>query len=139
MNEQLTEKSFKRHVAYKLRIGQILQGAPIFEDIKLKHVEIEGKSVSRINLIANVVDKFSQEGEKKYGSLMLDDATGQIAVKFFGDGVAQLEEFQQGDTLLVIGLLRSWQNQIYITSEIIKKKDPEYLLIRKLEIEELLI
>lgn len=135
MNEQLTEKSFKRHVAYKLRIGQILQGNQVFEEAKLKYIEADGKKISRVNLIANVVDKFSQDGEKKYGSLMLDDATGQIAVKFFGDGVAQLEEFQQGDTLLVIGLLRSWQNQAYITPEIIKKKDPEYLLVRKLEIE----
>jgi len=135
MNEPMSEKSFKRHVAYKLRIGQILAGNPVFEDIKLKYVEADGKNVSRVNLIANVVDKFLQEGEKKYGSLILDDATGQIAVKFFGDAVKEIEGIQQGDTLLVIGLLRSWQNQLYITSEIIKKKEPEYLLIRKLEIE----
>ena len=135
MNDQLTEKSFKRHIAYKVRIGQILAGNPFFEDIKLKHMEIEGKNVSRINLIANVVDKFLQEGEKKYGTLTLDDATGQIAVKFFGEDVNRLEEVQQGDTLLVIGLLRSWKDQTYITPEIIKKKEPEYLLIRKLEID----
>ena len=41
----------------------------------------------------------------------------------------------QGDTLLVIGLLRYWNNEIYITPEIMKKKEPAFLLVRKLEIE----
>ena len=36
---------------------------------------------------------------------------------------------------MTIGLLRHWNNEIYITPEIIKKKDPQYLLIRKLELD----
>jgi len=36
---------------------------------------------------------------------------------------------------MVIGLVRSWKNEVYITPEIIKKKEPAYLLVRKLEIE----
>jgi hypothetical protein len=35
----------------------------------------------------------------------------------------------------VIGFARSWNNEIYIAPEIIKKKDPAFLLVRKLEIE----
>ena len=82
-----------------------------------------------------MTDKFLQEGEKQYGSLTLDDATGQIRVKVFGDDLAKIHDLNQGDTVLVVGLLRAWNNEIYITPEIIKKKDPAFLLVRKLEIE----
>lgn len=135
MNSQTTEQQFRRHVAYKLRIGQILAGQPSFENEKLKSVSIDSKEVSRVNIIANVTDKFVQDGEKKYASLTLDDASGQIKAKLFGEDIDKLNEINQGDTILTIGLLRSWNNEVYITPEIMKKKDPRFLLIRKLEID----
>jgi RPA family protein len=131
----MTEQQFKRNIAYKLRIGQILSGKPILEAEKLKSLELEGKNVVRVNVIANVIEKYIQDGEKKYASMTIDDATGQIALKFFGDDVDKMKDFNQGDTVIVIGLLRSWNNQIYVTPEILKKKDPSFLLVRKLEIE----
>jgi hypothetical protein len=84
MNDQLSNQQMKRNVAYKLRIGSILSGKQNVDGERLKNIEVNGKQVVRINLIANVVDKFVQEGdEKKFGSLTLDDATGQIKIKFF--------------------------------------------------------
>ena len=80
----MEEKEFKRHIAYKLKIGEILEGTPSLEEEKLKFVEILGNRVSRINLIANITDKFIQEGEKKFGSITLDDASGQIKAKVLG-------------------------------------------------------
>jgi uncharacterized protein len=135
MAEQNTTQQFKRRVAYKYRIGQLNTGKPIFEEDRMKASVINGKEVSRVNIIANIVDKFIQEGEKKFGSLTLDDATGQIKLKFFGEDVGKMEELNQGDTILVIGILRSWNNEMYITPEIMKKKDPSFLLVRKLEVE----
>ncbi len=131
----MAEQQFKRNVAYKLRVGQILSGKPILEGEKLKFLEAGNKQVVRTNLIANVIDKYLQEGEKKFGSITLDDATGQIKLKTFGDDVDKFNDLNQGDTIQVIGMLRSWNNEVYITPEIIKKKDPSYLLVRKLEIE----
>jgi len=125
----------KRNIAYKYRIGNLLAGSPIQEGERLAHLDIEGKQVIRTNVIANVIDKFIQEGEKKYGAMTLDDASGQIQIKFFGDDVDKIQNYNQGDTVMVIGLVRSWNNQIYLTPEIIKKKEPAYLLIRKLEID----
>lgn len=127
--------SFKRNVAYKFRIGQITAGKPILEGDRLAHVEINSKQVVRVNIIANVIDKFIQEGEKKFGSITLDDATGQIKIKAFGEDIEKFSKINQGDTLLVIGLLRFWSNEIYITPEIMKKKDTAFLLVRKLEVE----
>lgn len=135
MNSQISEQQFKRHVAFKLKIGQILSGEPVLENEKLKGISLNSKEISRVNLIANVIEKFVQDGEKKYASVTMDDASGQIKLKLFGDEIDKLSEINQGDTLLVIGLLRSWNNEVYITPEIMKKKDPRFLLIRKLEID----
>lgn len=129
------EQQFKRNIAYKLRIGSILTGKPIFEAEKLKSLDVDGKNIVRVNVIANITDKYIQEGEKKFGSLTIDDASGQIKLKAFGDDVDKFVNFNQGDTVLVVGLLRHWNNEIYLTPEIMKKKDPSFLLVRKLEVE----
>ena len=131
----MPEQQFKRNVAYKIKIGSIMSGKPIMEGDKIKSLETEGKQIVRANVIGNIVDKYIQEGEKKFGSLTLDDGSGQIKVKAFGDDVEKFNELNLGDTLVLIGLVRSWNNEIYLTPEIIKKKDISYLLLRKLEIE----
>lgn len=128
-------EQLKRNVAYKFRIGSILEGNPILENERLKFSEIQEKRVVRINIIANIVDKYIQEGERKFGSITLDDATGQIKAKAFGDDISKFTQLNQGDTINIIGLLRCWKNEIYLTPEIIKKKDPAFLLVRKLELD----
>jgi len=130
------ESTFKRHVAFKLRIGDIISGKPVMDGERFKHLETLNKQVIRVNLIANIVDKFIQEAEdKKYASITLDDASGQIRLKAFGDDIEKFAPLNQGDTILVIGLLRVWNNEVYISPEIIKKKEPSFLLLRKIEIE----
>lgn len=133
--KRMPEQQFKRNIAYKYRIGTLLTGKPIIEAERMKLLEIGDKQVVRANVIANIIDKYIQEGEKKFGSLTLDDGTGQIKVKTFGDDVEKLMPYNQGDTVAVIGLIRSWNNEIYMTPDIIKKKEPLYLLIRKAEVE----
>jgi len=131
----MADQQFKRHTAYKLRIGSLLSGKPVMEADRLKALDFGDKQIVRANIIANIVDKFVQEGEKKFGSLTLDDASGQIMVKVFGDDVDVFTNYNQGDTVLVIGLVRAWNNEVYLTPDIIKKKEPSYLLLRKLEVE----
>ncbi|MBX4212343.1 hypothetical protein KW787_02720 [Candidatus Pacearchaeota archaeon] len=131
----MAEQSYKRNIAYKLRIGSIASGKPVMEGERLKFLEQGEKQVVRVNVIANIIDKYIQDGEKKFGSITLDDASGQIKVKVFGEEIEKFKELNQGDTLLIVGLLRGWNNEIYITPEIIKKKEPSYLLVRKLELD----
>ncbi|MBX4196306.1 hypothetical protein KW805_01835 [Candidatus Pacearchaeota archaeon] len=131
----MVEQNYKRNVAYKLRVGTIAEGKPIMEGERLKFVELGEKQIVRVNIIANITDKYIQDGEKKFGSITLDDASGQIKVKVFGEEIEKFKDLNQGDTLLIVGLLRGWNNEVYITPEIIKKKEPSYLLVRKLEIE----
>ncbi|MEK6854871.1 MAG: OB-fold nucleic acid binding domain-containing protein [Nanoarchaeota archaeon] len=135
MEEQSLQSPQKRNIAYKARIGTILAGRPVIEGERLRYLEVSDKKFFRINVIANIVDKYIQEGEKKYGTITIDDASGQLRVKLFGEDVDKFSNLNQGDTVLVIGLLRSWNNELYITPEIIKKKEPAYLLVRKLELD----
>ncbi|MEK6891058.1 MAG: OB-fold nucleic acid binding domain-containing protein [Nanoarchaeota archaeon] len=125
---------FKRQVAYKLKIGEIFLGKPIIDNDRFMGMEIENKQVSRVNIVANIVEKYSS-AEKKYVSLTIDDASGQIRIKIFGDDVDKFIDLTQGDTVLVIGLLRQYNDEMYINPEIIKKQDSRYLLVRKLEFE----
>ena len=131
----MAEQQFKRHTAYKMRIGNILAGKVVLEGERFKVLEFGDKNVQRANVIANIVDKYIQEGEKKFASMTLDDGSGQIKLKSFGDEVEKFANFNQGDTVMTIGLLRYWNKELYITPEIIKKKDPSFLLVRKLEVE----
>jgi RPA family protein len=131
----MPDEQFKRNIAYKLRIGDILIGKPILDNERFSFLELGDKKVIRINLVGNIVDKYESEGESKYLSLTLDDGSGQIKLKCFGDDSDKFRNILQGQTILVIGLLRVFNNEIYVSPEIIKEIDIRYLLIRKLEIE----
>ncbi|MDP1729361.1 MAG: hypothetical protein Q8L27_04115, partial [archaeon] len=117
----------KRETAHKLRIGDIIAGTPIVEDIpqeaspnpsesfssgatkeRFRFLEIGDKRVIRVNIIANIVDKYSSEGEKKYATITIDVASGQIRLKVFGDDTKLFEDLTHGDTIITIGVLRSY-------------------------------
>ena len=129
------ENQYKRNIAFKLRIGDLLIAKPIFDQEKYKYSELGGKNVSRVNVVGNIGERYDSEGEKKYSFLKLDDGSGQISLKIFGEDVDKFKSIGQGLTVTVIGFLRNWNNETYITPEIIKEQDPKYLLIRKLETE----
>lgn len=144
----------KREIAFKLRIGDILKGTPIIEDVpqeaspnpnetmassvvkeKFRFLELGEKKIVRVNIIANIVDKYSSDGEKKFATITIDDATGQIRLKVFGEDIEKFNDISQGDTILTIGVLRSYNGEVYLLPEIVKKTDTRYLLVRKLELE----
>ena len=131
----MPEQQFKRNVAFKLRIGDILVGKPSLNGDRFNFLELNGKNIVRVNIVGNIVDKFEREGERKFSSFTLDDGSGQIKLRFFGDDVDKFKGVNQGETVVVIGVLRFWNNEIYISPEIMKQNDPKYLLVRKLEME----
>lgn len=131
----ITTESRKRNIAYKMRIGDLLKGKPMMDEGKFLFLELGDKKISRVNILANCVDKFIQEGDKKYASITIDDASGQIRLKAFGEDIEPLKELMQGDTLQVIGTVREWNGELYLIPEVAKKVDPRWLLVRKLEIQ----
>lgn len=129
----------KRYTAYKFSISQLAQGKLEFEKDpndpsreNFKFLAFANKEVNRVNVIANVIDKYQQE---RYATLTLDDGTGTIRVKAFSDSLPLLESIKLGDTILALGTLRYFNNEIYILPNIIKQLDARWLLVRKLELE----
>ena len=135
MTGDVLSEQKKRSVAYKLRIGDVLKSKPVVNEGKFLFLELGDKKISRVNIIANAVDKFVNDGEKKYATVTIDDASGQMKLKCFGDDIAMIKDITQGDTLQVIGLVREYNSELYINPEIAKKVDSKWLLVRKLEIQ----
>ena len=131
----MPEQQFKRNTAYKLRIGNLLMGKPVMDADKFSFLELGDKKIVRVNVVGNIVDRYDNEGEKKYVFLTLDDGSGQIKLKVFGDDAEKFKNVVQGQTVVVIGNLRNWNDETYIAPEIVKESDPKYLLLRKLETE----
>jgi len=131
------EQQFKRNIAFKLRIGDLHSGKPVIEADKFIFLDLNGKKVIRVNLIGNIIDKYGTDSEqgKKFSVITLDDGSGQIKAKLFGDDIKKLERVFQGQTILIIGVLRHFNNEIYISPEIVREMNPKYLLVRKIEIE----
>ena len=128
-------ETIKRQTAYKLRIGDLAKGKSIIEEGRLRFVELGDRQVYRVNIIANIIERYMSEGEKKYLSLTIDDASGQVRLKIFGDDVERFKDISQGNTVRVIGIIRTYNNENYISPEIIKIVDPRHLLVRKLELD----
>lgn len=124
----------KRFTAFKLPIGLIQQGQIEFEQEKFSRLVLGNKEVVRVNLIGTVVDKFIND-ESTYASITIDDGTGTIRVKVFSDNIEMLKEVQLGNTLTIIGVLRYFNNELYILPDIVKEIDARWLLARKLELQ----
>lgn len=97
-----------------------------------------GEKVSRVNVLATVVEKFMSESEN-YGALILDDGTETIRAKFFREKVNLIKNISLGDLVIVIGKIKEYFGEIYINGEIVRKVDINYENYRKLEILENLI
>jgi len=133
----------ERQVAKKLQIRTINTGKFIkinreVEENKFtpNYIEIEGNKIARVRVLATIMEKFvSESGD--YATLTLDDTTDTIRCKIFGN-LEIIENIEKGDIVDIIGKIREYNGEIYIQPEIIVKiEDPNFEVLRKLEIEKL--
>ena len=128
-----------RLTAFKCWISHLVNGNYIKQNREFEpnYIEINSKTktkrISRVNLIANVVMKFESEN-KDYKFITLDDGSASIRVKAWGLDIPLVDEINIGDIVLLIGKIRSYNNEIYLTPEIVKKIDINWELARKLEL-----
>ncbi len=113
--------------------SQPTQPAQEQEQQRFRSLSLNEKEIVRVNIIANVIDKYNSQ-EKAYSSITIDDGTGNLRIKTFSDNIKLLENIEPGHTILAIGMLRYFNNELYILPEIIKTLDPRWLLVRKLEL-----
>jgi len=126
-------KMLQRHTAYKVHVGDIFSGQPVFDGDRFSSLQNGDIKISRVNIVGNLIDKYINE-ERKFCTLTLDDGSGQIRIKGFSDHFELLNQPEIGQTVRVIGLLKHYNDELYVLPEIIKQIDPKWLSVRILEI-----
>ncbi len=132
----------KRSTAAKVAIQDIQDGDLIANDQgNVVGVETFLGQVSRVNIIATVVDRYQATQErldeegKGFATITLDDGTGVIRAKMWGELAAKLGEIQVGDLVLVVGRIRSFQGETYINGEVVRRlENPNWETVRLLEL-----
>lgn len=124
------QKTFQRQIAYKVRIFDIINGNFIKDEFSAGYIKVNDTNISRVNVIATVVYKSK---ESNYVSAVVDDGTGKISLRSFENNDI-FSKIDVGDTTLIIGRVREFNNEKYITPEILKKTDIKWMTVRKFEL-----
>lgn len=120
-------EEIKRQTAYKCSILSLIKGVFVKrQGWESSYLMTEYGDFSRVNILAVVVSKDDT-------SIVLDDGTGQISGRMF-DNTEQMLPIIVGDVVIVIGRPRDFNNQIYLTIEIIKKISSLWVAYRKKEL-----
>ncbi len=125
-------ESFKRQVAHKVHVSDILNNRYIKEEGWLpNYISVGDKKVSRVNLLGVVVSIDSTEEAVASQNFIVDDGTGRIALRFFEQGA----KLGVGDIITVIGRPREFGADRYIVPEIVRRiSDSKWIEVRKLEL-----
>ncbi len=128
-------KTQPRLVAYKVWISDLINGNYVKEtgEWDPNYILVKDKKISRVNIIASVVMKYQNEANT-YVSIVLDDSSETIRLKTWKQDINLLNNINIGDIVLIVGRSKSYNNEIYIVPEIVKKVNQDWLLLRKLEL-----
>ncbi|MBU0666343.1 MAG: OB-fold nucleic acid binding domain-containing protein, partial [Nanoarchaeota archaeon] len=99
------QNQFKRHIAFKFHIGDILIGKPTMDQERFSFLELGDKKIIRVNIIGNIVERYESEGESKYIFLTLDDGSGQCNFTVFLTTGIDLTDFSEGDWINIDGVI----------------------------------
>ncbi|MBI3027711.1 hypothetical protein HYY70_06395 [Candidatus Woesearchaeota archaeon] len=122
----------KRQVAYKVRIVDILNNLFVKDALSAGYAIINKINVLRVNIIATIV--FKSE-DLSYANVVIDDGTGRLALRSF-ENKEIFSMVDVGDFVLVIGRIREFNNEKYITPEILRKVDNfQWIDVRRMEFE----
>ncbi len=125
----------KRIHSVKTRIKPLTSGRYIAQEgfnpnyVLTKH----GTRLSRVRILATVVDKFISESGK-FASVTLDDGTDTVRAKVF-NAVSMFDSIGVGSEIDLIARVKEYQGEIYLAPEIITiVHDPNMHLLRELEL-----
>tara|TARA_Y100000031_G_C8061719_1_gene310939 strand:+ start:116 stop:736 length:621 start_codon:yes stop_codon:yes gene_type:complete len=125
------QKLQKRYVAYKVSIGDVLSsGYKKVDGFDANYLEVDGKQVSRVNVIAVLVQKAYMQN---YTNLILDDGTGEISARSFESNPG-LDNLNVGDFVLIIGKPREFSQEKYLLIEIVRRVDGGWAKARRREL-----
>ncbi len=112
------------------------QKGPVILKIVIKEIDINNPKIKNnsLNLMANILHK------EKIGSItnfLLDDGTDKIILRSFEEN-KKIKNLNVGDSIITISSLREYNNQIYLSPDIIKKISPLWLKVRSLELKDII-
>ena len=126
----MERKSYHHYIATKVLIKEVLDGTLLQEKEGATFLKTTRGNIYKINIMAVVVEK------EKLGSItniLVDDSSSKIAVRFFDENETA-EKLKIGNIIVIIGKIRIYQNEKYISPEIVKKINPLWLKVRSLEL-----
>ena len=98
--------AIKRSTAYRVRIADVVNNQFVKQEgFNPSYIELDGKKISRVNLISTVVGKYTSDDEN-YSALTLDDGSETIRVKGFGPEVLKLKSVNVGQIIRLIGKIK---------------------------------
>ena len=123
----------KRLTAIKTSIGPIIHGKYIAQEgFEPNYVQTEHGRLSRVRVLGTVVDKFVSESGK-LAALTIDDGTATIRSKAFG-GIAVFSSIETGAIVDVVGRVKEYQGEIYLSPELTTVVDINFEIMRQLEL-----
>jgi len=125
----------KRLTAIKTEIKNIVDGRYVkAEGFESNYVITPaGLKISRARILGTVMTKFVTE-DGNYGFIVIDDETDTLRAKAFKN-TKIFDNIDVGDLVDVIGKIREYDEEIYISPEIVRKiENPNFLILRKAEL-----
>lgn len=126
----------QRRTAYKVWIYDLYNSEYVEQlgEFESNYIQIKNKQVSRVSIVATVVNKYANEANT-YAAITLDDSSDTIRVKAWNEDIQILKDLKKGQIIHIIGRIRKQQDELYIVPEIIKiVDDPNIELLRKAEL-----
>ena len=126
--------AIKRSTAYRVRIADVVNNHFVKQEgFNPSYIELDGKKISRVNLISTVVGKYTSDDEN-YSALTLDDGSETIRVKGFGPEVLKLKSVNVGQIIRLIGKIKQYNDEKYLTCDVALALDPNWLIVNELEL-----
>ena len=128
IKNKMEEKKKIKPFAAIVNIALINNGQFINQE-EHNYILINEQKIIRINLIAAIVRK---EQIGTITNMLLDDGSDKIIVRSFEEN-KKIDELKVGDVAIIIGKVRSYNQDIYISPEICKKVNPLWLKVRSIK------
>ncbi len=126
------EPKNQRQIAYKILLSTIINNEYVIEkEQEPNYLKIfPNLKIYRANVIAIVV------GKEKIGmitNILLDDSSEKITARIFEESKS-IKNVEIGDCVQLIGKIRVYNEEKYISPEIVKKIDVQWLKVRSIEL-----
>jgi RPA family protein len=106
----------------------------IAQKVFIKELHDADRELSRVRVLATVVDKFVSD-TGSFGSLTLDDGSDTVQARVFREDLEKIGAIRPGDLVDLIGRVREYNGENYIALETAARvEDPNWELVRKLEL-----